>query len=243
MIEPVLSAVALLQDIEKTTPGAGEIAVWWLGQSGYALKSKSALIYIDLYLSEHLTKKYANTEKPHIRMSAAPLRGHEITHARWVFASHKHSDHLDPGTLPDLFAASPDAKLVLPAALVDHAAGLGIARERLIAVRGDETAALDGEGFRVYVLPSSHPDLDYNESRWMACGCITAAIRSSIRGWRNGCGRSSRTLLSYRSTGGQAGQAHHPTWTRRRQWRWHKTRASRLSSRITTTCSRSTRRT
>jgi L-ascorbate 6-phosphate lactonase len=164
MIEPVLSGAALLQDIETTTPGAGEIAVWWLGQSGYALKSKSALIYIDLYLSEHLTKKYANTEKPHIRMSAAPLRGHEITHARWVFASHKHSDHLDPGTLPDLFAASPDARLVLPATLVDHAAGLGIARERLIPVRGDETAALDGEGFRAHVLPSSHPDFDYSEA-------------------------------------------------------------------------------
>ncbi len=161
MIEPILSGAELLQDIASTQPAAGQIAVWWLGQSGYAIKSASALLYIDLYLSEHLTKKYADTPKPHIRMTAAPLRGHEITHARWVFASHKHSDHLDPGTLPDLFAASPDARLVLPAAIVEHAVGLGLARERLIPVRGDET--LDGEGFRVHVLPSAHPDLDYTE--------------------------------------------------------------------------------
>lgn len=160
MIEPVLSGAELLQDIEATNPSPGEIAVWWLGQSGYAIKSAAALLYIDLYLSEHLTKKYADTPKPHIRMTAAPLRGHEITHARWVFASHKHSDHLDPGTLPDLFAASPQAQLVLPAAIVEHAVGLGLPRERLLPTHGDETLKLDD--FRVRVLPSAHPELDFD---------------------------------------------------------------------------------
>jgi L-ascorbate metabolism protein UlaG (beta-lactamase superfamily) len=160
MIEPVLSGAELLQDIEGTMPDAGQIAVWWLGQSGYAIKSAAALIYIDLYLSEHLTKKYADTPKPHIRMTAAPLRGHQITHARWVFASHKHSDHLDPGTLPDLFAASPDAHLVLPAAVVEHAEALGLLRERLLPTHGDETLRLGD--FRVHVLPSAHPELDFD---------------------------------------------------------------------------------
>lgn len=160
MIEPVLSGAELLQDIEGTMPDAGQIAVWWLGQSGYAIKSAAALIYIDLYLSEHLTKKYADTPKPHIRMTAAPLRGHQITHARWVFASHKHSDHLDPGTLPDLFAASPNAHLILPAALVDHAVSLGLARERVLPTRGDETLHLDG--LRVHSIPAAHPNLDFD---------------------------------------------------------------------------------
>jgi L-ascorbate metabolism protein UlaG (beta-lactamase superfamily) len=111
----------LLNDITTTRLGEGEVALWWLGQSGYAIKTASVLFYVDLYLSEHLTAKYAATEKPHIRMTEAPLRGNDITKAAWVFASHKHSDHLDPGTLPLLFVASPDAKLVLPAALTDHA--------------------------------------------------------------------------------------------------------------------------
>ena len=160
MIEPVLSGAALLQDIASTQPTPGQIAVWWLGQSGYAIKSASALIYIDLYLSEHLTKKYADTPKPHVRMTAAPLRGHEITHARWVFASHKHSDHLDPGTLPDLFAASPEAHLVLPARVVEHAEALGLPRQRLLPTHGDELLKLDG--LRVHVLPSAHPELDFD---------------------------------------------------------------------------------
>jgi L-ascorbate 6-phosphate lactonase len=162
MIQPVQKNSALLRDIETTQLNPGQVAIWWLGQSGYAIKSASALVYIDLYLSEHLTTKYANTAKPHIRMTESPIRGSEITNARYVFASHKHSDHLDPGTLPDLFAASPDTQLILPAAFTDHAVSLGLARERLIPTRDDETLNLDG--FTVHSLPSSHPNLDYDEA-------------------------------------------------------------------------------
>src|SRR5215207_1086439 len=118
MIQPVQSGAALLADIESTQLQPGQVAVWWLGQSGYAIKTASALIYIDLYLSEHLTTKYANTEKPHIRITASPLQPSDVTNASWMFATHKHSDHLDPGTLPGVFAASPNARLVLPVALI-----------------------------------------------------------------------------------------------------------------------------
>jgi L-ascorbate 6-phosphate lactonase len=161
MIEPVQSGVGLSVDIQTTQPAAGEIAIWWLGQSGYAIKTPSILFYVDLYLSEHLTAKYANTEKPHIRMTRAPLRGADLNNAAWVFASHKHSDHLDPGTLPDLFAASPDAKLILPAAILKHALLLGLHRERLIPTRGDESFQIGP--MTVHSIPSAHPGLDYTE--------------------------------------------------------------------------------
>src|SRR5260221_2300699 len=136
MIEPFQSGQTLLDDIKTTQPGPGEVAIWWLGQSGYAIKTASALFYVDLYLSEHLTAKYASTEKPHIRMTTAPLRGSDLKDLAWIFASHKHSDHLDPGTLPALFATSPEAKLILPAAIVEHAVSLGLDRTRFIPTRG-----------------------------------------------------------------------------------------------------------
>lgn len=160
MIEPVQSGAALLNDIQQTRVAPGEVAIWWLGQSGYAIKTASMLFYTDLYLSEHLTKKYETTDKPHIRMTRAPLRGADLTEAEWVFASHKHSDHLDPGTMPDVFAASPTAKLILPYAIAEHAAALGLSRERLILTRGDETLTLGG--MTVHSIPAAHPDLDYH---------------------------------------------------------------------------------
>jgi L-ascorbate 6-phosphate lactonase len=160
MITPVRSGLTLIDEINATQPQAGEVAIWWLGQSGYAFKSASALLYIDLYLSEHLTTKYANSSKPHIRMTEAPLRGEQIANAVWVLASHKHSDHLDPGTLPALMRASPTARLILPAALVEHAVSLGLARERLVPTRGNETLRLSPQTVAVHSLPSAHPDFD-----------------------------------------------------------------------------------
>ncbi len=43
-----------------------------------------------------------------------------------VLASHKHSDHLDPGTLPDLLEASPNAVVVLPRAIVSRRMRMGL---------------------------------------------------------------------------------------------------------------------
>jgi L-ascorbate 6-phosphate lactonase len=162
MIQPFQRGAALLHDIHTTHLRPGQVALWWLGQSGYAIKTASILFYIDLYLSEHLTAKYANTAKPHLRMTESPLQPAEITAAQWVFASHKHSDHLDPGTLPALFAASPQAQLILPAAIVDHAASLGLPPERLIPTRGDETFTVGP--MTVHSLPGAHPDFDYAEA-------------------------------------------------------------------------------
>lgn len=162
LIQPVQSGAELLNDITTTQPGLGEVAIWWLGQSGYAIKTRSILFYVDLYLSEHLTTKYANTEKPHIRMTAAPLRGGDITSAQWLFASHKHSDHLDPGTAPAFMAASPEARLILPASLFEYAVSLGIPAVRLLPTRGDETFQVGP--MTVHSLPSAHPDFDYTEA-------------------------------------------------------------------------------
>src|SRR5271167_2059981 len=95
-------------------PSPGSLVVWWLGQSGFLIKSRAGLLAIDLYLSEHLTKKYEATNRPHVRMTRAPIRGHELRGVDLVLASHRHSDHLDPGTMPELLAASPGAVLMLP---------------------------------------------------------------------------------------------------------------------------------
>src|SRR5262249_20293558 len=138
---PVRQGSALIGEIQGTIPAVGSLCVWWLGQSGFLIKSRQGLLAIDLYLSEHLTTKYATTDRPHIRMTRAPLHGGDLHHVDLVLASHKHSDHLDPGTLPDLLAASPRAVLVLPEAIREYAYGLGLPPDRLIG--------LDAGGARV----------------------------------------------------------------------------------------------
>src|SRR3954471_15854667 len=98
MIEPIRQGEALLAEIRATRPGPGSLAVWWLGQSGFLIKSRTGTLVIDPYLSEHLTTKYHGTSRPHVRMTGAPLRGAALAAIALALSSHKHSDHLDPGT-------------------------------------------------------------------------------------------------------------------------------------------------
>ena len=168
MIQPYQTDQTLLTDIRQTAPLNGEVAVWWLGQSGYVFKSAHATWFIDLYLSDHLTQKYADTAQPHIRMTQAPLKAQDMSEVSFIFATHRHSDHLDPISIRQIMHASPQARLVLPQACLVYATEqLGLPRERLIPTRGEECLTL--KGLTVQVIPSAHPMLSYDEEDGYPC--------------------------------------------------------------------------
>ncbi len=161
LIRPIRSGPALVAEIAATRPAPGSLAIWWLGQSGFLIKTADGLLAIDAYLSEHLTAKYAGTAREHVRMTEAPLRGADLAGVDLALASHKHSDHLDPGTLPDLMRASGQALAVVPAPLVDHAVGLGINPARVAGLEAGQ--AIERAGFRVRAVPSAHEGLDTDD--------------------------------------------------------------------------------
>lgn len=105
----------LLADIDGTSPGVG-FSCWWLGQSGFLIKSASGMLLFDPYLSDSLTVKYGNTDKPHVRMSQRVIDPATLTGINIVTSSHNHTDHLDAQTLGLLMAANPTAKMVIPEA-------------------------------------------------------------------------------------------------------------------------------
>ncbi len=92
-------------------------------------------------------------------MTEAPFRGADVRHADLVLCTHKHSDHLDPGTVPDLMRNT-DAKLAVPRALVEHAAAMGIDRTRIIAA--DPGRPISHAGVIVHPVPSAHEELDFS---------------------------------------------------------------------------------
>lgn len=161
MIEPIQAGTEFVNDVDSANPEPGTICVWWLGQSGYIVKSRSGTMVIDPYLSEHLTQKYDGTAKPHIRMTRSPCRGADLQAVDLVLSSHKHSDHLDPGTLPALLAASHAAKLVLPASLIAHAVGIGLPSDRLVGLAAGQN--YHDHGFRVDAIPAAHEALETDD--------------------------------------------------------------------------------
>lgn len=174
LILPRLRGTELLHEIATTQPERGSLAIWWLGQSGFAIKSRNGLLVIDPYLSEHLTAKYAGTSKPHIRMTESPFRGGDLHGVSLVLSSHKHSDHMDPGTLPDLMRANPHATLIVPCSQFEHARGLGIEHEQIIAMESGDLHAQNG--FLIRAIPSAHEELDVDiDGRHLYFGYVVEA--------------------------------------------------------------------
>jgi L-ascorbate metabolism protein UlaG (beta-lactamase superfamily) len=177
LIQPVKSGADLAREVRDQSPVPGAIAVWWLGQSGFLFKTRDGLLVIDPYLSDHLTRKYEGTDKPHERMTAIPIEPSALgaLGVDLILSSHKHSDHMDPGTLPPLMAAAPAAALGLPASLVAHAvASLGLPADRLIGLVDGQI--VERAGFRVRAVPSAHEGLDTDaDGRHLYLGFVVEA--------------------------------------------------------------------
>ena len=181
LIQPVRRGRELADEIRATRLRPGTLAVWWLGQSGFVIKAPSGTLVIDPYLSEHLTRKYQGTDRPHVRMTACPLSGADLTGVDLVLSSHRHSDHLDPGTLPGLLAASPGAVLALPVAIIGHAEGLGLPGDRLVGLEAGSTVAR--AGFSVRAVPAAHEGLDTDDrGRHLYLGFVVEAEGHRVYG-------------------------------------------------------------
>jgi len=116
---PILAGRALdglLGDRLAEPPGAG-LRLHWLGQAGFVIDADGRRIVIDPYLSDSLHAKYRDTPRPHRRMMPVPVAPDAIRHVDLVACTHGHTDHMDPGTLPALLAANPNALLLAPRAM------------------------------------------------------------------------------------------------------------------------------
>ncbi len=114
MIEPLQADDAFLADIADAESGQPEaLHLWWLGQSGFLASHRGVRVLFDPYLSDSLSKKYADTDKPHTRMTRRVIAPERLTGISLITSTHNHTDHLDAETLLPLFTANPDARLML----------------------------------------------------------------------------------------------------------------------------------
>jgi L-ascorbate metabolism protein UlaG (beta-lactamase superfamily) len=146
---------------ELAAPGPGVPALYWLGQAGFVLRAAAGapVVVIDPYLSDFLAAKYAGAHFPHVRMMPSPIGAAELPRVDLVLCSHKHSDHMDPWTLPVLAREHPACRFVVPAPVTEHALGLGLPADRVIAAYAD-TVMEPLPGVRVYPLPAAHEHLE-----------------------------------------------------------------------------------
>jgi L-ascorbate metabolism protein UlaG (beta-lactamase superfamily) len=126
---------------------------------------------IDPYLSDSLTRKYAETKKPHERVSRMVIAPERLTGISFVTSSHNHTDHLDGETLAKLIDAHPGVRLIVPRANKEFAlerllgAGVTNAATYLVDVPIRETLTLsDIHGCTITAVPAAHEALDTDEN-------------------------------------------------------------------------------
>lgn len=163
---------ALLADIAAAR-ARGSARIWWLGQSGFLLHAWGKTVLFDPYLSDSLTKKYAGTDKPHIRITERVIAPECLTGIDWITSSHNHTDHLDAETLQPLLAANPAARLLVPRANVEFVLQrLGPVEDRLVAIDAGQSLAVNGVEFDA--VASAHNTVEKDaEGRCLFLGYVT----------------------------------------------------------------------
>jgi len=153
---------AFIADVKRALD-SGTSRLWWLGQSGFLIVQKGQAIALDPYLSDSLTIKYANTDKPHTRMTERVVAAEafaSIGCIQLVTSSHNHTDHLDAETLDPLLLKNPSALLVIPAANRDFVLErLGKSVSSGL-IQLDQEKSWSDHQFTVTGIAAAHPKAD-----------------------------------------------------------------------------------
>jgi L-ascorbate metabolism protein UlaG (beta-lactamase superfamily) len=156
VIRPVQSQDTLLADIHASDRRDGGFRLWWLGQSGFLVQWEGIHVLLDPYLSDSLTKKYSQTDKPHVRMTELVIDPARLSFADIVTSTHNHTDHLDAETLCPILSANPLVKLVIAEAnrlKIDADAAIGL----------DDGTSAEISRIRFSGIASAHEALEHDE--------------------------------------------------------------------------------
>ena len=162
LIEAFKKGEVFLKNVRAASEDEKVFHVWWLGQSGFLLKWKKYYLLFDPYLSDSLTEKYANTDKPHVRMSERVVEPASLDFIDVVTSSHNHTDHLDAETLIPLIGMNPDIQCIVPGANRHFVA------ERLACDPARLTGLVQGETlqagpFQFHGIPAAHNEIDKDD--------------------------------------------------------------------------------
>lgn len=163
MIQALKKNNDLLREMDHWIADQIHFHLWWLGQSGFLLQWRGKRILIDPYLSDSLTRKYENTDKPHVRMSERVIDPWLLTGISVVTSSHNHTDHLDAETLVPLLRNNPTMEFIIPEANRKFVA------DRVQCETGFLTGLNDGQSvtigeFTFHGIPAKHNEIDRDEN-------------------------------------------------------------------------------
>lgn len=136
--------------IRSTPLAPGQIALWYLGQEGFLVKSGETYLLFDPFLTDSVDRADPRFQ----RRYTPPITAAELDFVDYVFCSHDHGDHTDAQTLSQLARHNAKAQFFVSAAFADKLPDYGVPAERVRGVRADEPFCL--ADITVRPIPAAH---------------------------------------------------------------------------------------
>ncbi len=131
---------ALASDIRQTSVEPGTLAIFWLGQAGFAFKNSAGkVVYVDPYLSDAVERVYGFK-----RMMACPIAAEEVE-ADLVVCTHEHLDHTDTDAIP-VIARRTAARFAGPSECTTLFRQMGLTADRCLLLEEGKRAEAAGVG-------------------------------------------------------------------------------------------------
>lgn len=120
-----------------------QVAILWLGQSGFVLRFAGANVLVDAFLSEHPERQTSPAFDPNV-----------ATALDVIAATHEHADHLDIPTVLSAALASPKARIVVPLPITSMLTEAGLPNKRVLGMGPDEPEVLGK--LQIRAIPAMH---------------------------------------------------------------------------------------
>lgn len=147
----------LMQAVEAERVGPDQVALWWIGQAGYVLKTSGGkVVFIDAYLSGEV----ASPEEVEFgRMVEPPLAGADIRCDLYL-CTHDHLDHADHETIQAI-PGKESIRFVGPRNCARSFVKDGIPADRIVEVNVGDVTTVDGIQIRgTFCIPNDEDALD-----------------------------------------------------------------------------------
>ena len=143
------TGTALMDEVKSSKICTGQLAIWWIGQAGYIIKtSKDKVIFIDPFLAEG-----------DFRMVPPALKPQEIE-CNLYMCTHNHGDHTDLETISRI-THKEEMTFIGSKSVVKSFLNLGIKRENIREVNVGDITELEGIKIRgTFCIPTDDTVLD-----------------------------------------------------------------------------------
>lgn len=156
-------ATLTMQQIRQFQVPGNSITMWWLGQSGFIIKSPGGIIVaIDPYLSNSCKAVGDQCGFDMDRVVPPPMSPADLVGVDVYAITHSHQDHLDPETLGPYRAAGGKGVFVAPPEAIAKLHSLGVPESQTTMIWPNKTFTIGDVSLRAtFAIPLGDDDLTH----------------------------------------------------------------------------------